>query len=172
MNRITYIIIFIAFSLLCSCSVTKQVPDNDALYTGADINLKRADKDVKLNKKDTKDELQSLLRPQPNKSILGIKFKLMIYNMVDTPKKSSGLKYWLKYKVGEPPVLASSVNLEKNRAILQNRLENKGYFKTQVTVDTTVRHKKMKATYSSVVQQRYLIRNVSFQLVFSSLLSY
>ena len=98
MNRITYIIIFIAFSLLCSCSVTKQVPDNDALYTGADINLKRADKDVKLNKKDTKDELQSLLRPQPNKSILGIKFKLMIYNMVDTPKKSSGLKYWLKYK--------------------------------------------------------------------------
>ncbi|MEP6845478.1 MAG: BamA/TamA family outer membrane protein, partial [Panacibacter sp.] len=155
------LIIFFLFSLV-ACSVTKQVPENDALYTGANIKLKRATDSSRFNKKLLTEELDDLVRPAPNKSLLGVKFKLMIFNMVDTPSKKSGFKYWLKYKVGEPPVLASSVNLEKNRAIIQNRLENRGYFKTEVTVDTAIKNKKMAATYSAAVEQRYLIRNVEY----------
>ena len=158
--RLYYISILFFLIALSSCSVTKQIPDNDALYTGSKIKLKRANDSVRFDKKDLTEELEALVRPAPNKKILGIRFKLMIYNMVDTPKKDHGLKHWLKYKVGEPPVLASSVNLEKNRAIMENRLENRGFFKTQVTVDTTIKHKKMEATFSSDVQQRYMIRNV------------
>jgi hypothetical protein len=122
-----------------ACSVTKQIPANDALYTGAHVNLKRANDSVHFNKKDLSEEMEALVRPAPNKSFLGIRFKLMIFNMIDTPKKNKGLFYWLKYKVGEPPVLASSVNLEKNRQVLQNRFENRGFFKTEVTVDTTIK---------------------------------
>lgn len=146
---------------LSACSVTKQLPENDALYTGSEIKLKPANDSVKLNKKILTEELDELVRPEPNSSILGLRIKLMIFNMVDTPKKSSGLWYWLKYKVGEPPVLASSVNLEKNRTIMQNRLENRGFFKTEVTADTVIKHKKMQVTYAADVQQRYVIRKIN-----------
>lgn len=160
MIRLQNILIILLLLSVCSCSVTKQVPDNDALYIGSKVELKPANDTVKFKKKDLQDELNELVRPAPNKSFLGIKFKLMIYNMVDTPKKDHGLWYWLKYKVGEPPVLASSVNLEKNRSIIQNRLENRGFFRTEVTVDTTIKHKKMESVYAADVQQRYTIRKV------------
>jgi len=162
MKHCLYIILAFCIGLISSCSTTKQVPANDALYTGAKIEIKPVDKTAKVKKGNTKSELESLLRPAPNKSFLGIPFKLLIYNMIDTPKKNKGLQYWLKYKVGEPPVLASSVNLEKNSAILQNRLENNGYFHSDVTFDTSIKHKKMKATYKVAIQQQYTIRNVFF----------
>lgn len=146
---------------LAACSVTRQLPANDALYTGAQIKLKPANDSLKMNKKVLTEELEELVRPEPNSSALGLRFKLMIFNMVDTPRKNSGLWYWLKYKVGEPPVLASSVNLEKNRVIMQNRLENRGFFKTEVTADTVIKNKKMEVTYTATVEQRYVIRKVN-----------
>jgi len=97
MKHCLYIILAFCIGLISSCSSTKQVPANDALYTGAKIEIKPVDKTAKVKKSDTKSELQSLLRPAPNKTFLGIPFKLLIYNMVDTPKKNKGLKYWLKY---------------------------------------------------------------------------
>ncbi|CAN5414820.1 BamA/TamA family outer membrane protein [soil metagenome] len=154
-----WVIIFLCS--LAACSVTKQLPENDALYTGSAIKLKPANDSVKMNKKILTEELEALVRPEPNSSILGLRLKLMIFNMVDTPKKNSGLWYWLKYKVGEPPILASSVNFEKNRTIMQNRLENRGFFKTEVTADTVIKHKKMEVTYAADVQQRYLIRKIN-----------
>lgn len=160
MSRSHYIWLIFFLCITQACSVTKQLPANDALYTGADVKLKRANDSVRFNKKNLSEEMESLVRPAPNKSFLGMRIKLMIFNMIDTPRKNKGLGYWLKYKVGEPPVLASSVNLEKNRQVLQNRLENKGFFKTEVTVDTTIKKKKMSVTYAADVQQRYTIRNV------------
>lgn len=161
MIRLQNIWLIIFLCSLAACSVTKQLPENDALYTGSKIKLKPANDSVKMNKKILTEELEELIRPEPNSSILGLRLKLMIFNMVDTPKKNSGLWYWLKYKVGEPPVLASSVNIEKNRLIMQNRLENRGFFKTEVTADTVIRHKKMEVTYAADLAQRYVIRNVN-----------
>ena len=162
LNRLLYIIMAPAIFFFSACSITQQVPGNDALYTGAEIKLQPADKNMHLNIKDAKAELGKLLRPQPNSKFLGIRLKLRIYNMVDTPKRNRGITHWLKYKAGEPPVLASEVNPEKNRAIPQNRLENIGFFHTVVRVDTTVKNKKMAAVYSAVVQKRYVVRNIFF----------
>ncbi len=145
-----------------SCSVTKSIPPNDALYTGSDVKLRSIKDSSKVKEKTLQGELESLVRPAPNKSFLGIPFKLMIFNMVDTPKANKGLKYWLKYKVGEPPVLASSVNLEKNRQIMENRLENNGYFHSEATVDSTVKNKKMHATYVALLTKQYKIKNTYF----------
>ncbi|HRI21740.1 MAG TPA: hypothetical protein PLA68_12340, partial [Panacibacter sp.] len=117
----------IFMTLACSCSITKNIPENDALYAGAAIKLKPANDTVQFNSKDLKEELDALLRPNPNASFLGVKYKLLIYNLAGTPT-GKGLRYWIKTKLGEPPVLGSSVNLEKNRGILENRFENRGYF--------------------------------------------
>ena len=145
---------------LFACSVTKQIPPGDALYTGSKIKFEKGSDSARFNSKNLDEELSALIRPTPNKSFLGLRFKLMIFNMVDTPRKDHGLKHWLKYKVGEPPVLASSVNLQKNSLIMQNRLENRGFFASEVTADTTIKNKKMEATFTASVHQQYKIRNV------------
>jgi len=82
--------------------------------------------------------------------------------MVDTPSKNKGFKYWLKYKVGEPPVIATQTALEKNREIFQNRLENRGYFHDTVTLDTNIKNQKLQAKYIAYIGTQYKIRKVTF----------
>ncbi|MEP7319750.1 MAG: BamA/TamA family outer membrane protein [Panacibacter sp.] len=158
MIDIKYILGLLFVLFACSCSVTKNIPENDALYTGSTIKLKPANDSIKFNSKELKEELDLLLRPKPNASILG-----MIYNFAGTPT-GHGLRYWLKNKVGEPPVLGSSVNLNKNRQILENRLENHGYFRSEVTADTSVKKKQLKVTYTASVNPQYKIRTVKYEV--------
>ncbi|MCW3107156.1 MAG: surface antigen, partial [Segetibacter sp.] len=66
--------------LNAGCNITKNVPAGDALYTGATIKLTNSSAGTRQNKV-LKSDLQGLLRPKPNSSILGIKFKLGLYNM-------------------------------------------------------------------------------------------
>ncbi len=146
-------------SLLTACNVTRRLPAGEKLYTGATVKIE----DKELKKKGRKaiaTDLKSFIRPKPNKSILGIYYKLWIYQVAGTPKKEKGIRNWLRNKVGEPPVLASSVNLERNVKLITNRLENKGYFQAQATGDTIPKRKKVKAVYTAKPGPRYTIRKV------------
>ncbi|MBX2922715.1 MAG: BamA/TamA family outer membrane protein [Chitinophagaceae bacterium] len=142
-----------------ACSTTRSVPAGDALYTGASVDIE--DKAAtKKERKRLETELSELARPLPNKKILGIPFKLMIYNMAGNPKREKSLSGWLKYKVGEPPVLLSKVSLDYNTKVLQSTLENQGYFKSSTLADTTVKNKKASATYTVTTGVRYTIHSI------------
>ncbi|HVX51547.1 MAG TPA: BamA/TamA family outer membrane protein [Chitinophagaceae bacterium] len=162
--KFVYYILFLAtaFAALNSCSNIKHLARGENLYMGAEIKINSSAKISARRKKDLKDELSALARPKPNAKILGIRFKLTVYNMIDTPQKNKGLKYWLKNKVGEPPVIASMNQLQKNAGIFQNRLENRGYFHDTVTLDTVVKKRKLKAVYTAYIGNAYKIRNVTF----------
>lgn len=150
-----------------SCNVTKNIPPNDALYTGAKIKLEGPDLSGK-RKKELRTELSSLLRPKPNARILGFPFKLWIWNLAGNPKKKNSPAGLLK-KMGEPPVLLSDVRIDRNALILQNHLENTGYFKAAVDGDSTVKNKKASVAYTAATGYQYRIRNVVFQSDSSSL---
>lgn len=157
---LTYWVSFFLFSVMMSaCSTTKNLPAGDALYTGADIEV--TDKEMRSKeKKRIEEETEGLPRPVPNKKILGIRFKLMMYNLAGNPKKETSLLGKLKYKVGEPPILASTVNLDFNSKVIQSTLENQGYFNNTVTADTVVKNKKAHAYYSVQAGKRYVIQSV------------
>lgn len=143
------------------CSNTKYLPEGDLLYTGGTVTVK----DTILNKKDRKaleSELETLLRPKPNKQILGLKPKLWFYNIAGEPKKQKGIRYWLRNKVGEAPVLFSKVDLEYNASVLRNFAENRGYFKTRVSTDSTVKDKRVTAEYIVIPKKQYKIKSVTF----------
>lgn len=148
--------------LFAACSTTRQLPPGQSLYTGAEIKIESSVNISKSKKKDLKEELQSLARPKPNAKVLGIPFKLMVFNAVDTPRKDKGLKHWLKYKIGEPPVIASMTQLQKNAEIFQNRLENRGYFHDTVMLDTTIKNRKLKAYYTAHIATQYTLGKVTF----------
>lgn len=148
------LIIFLA----TGCSTTKKVPADDALYTGASLKLENSKASKKQNKF-LKADLQGLLRPRPNSRLLGVPFKLLIYNMAGD--KNNFINKFLK-KTGEPPVLLSRVNVTKNVDILTNTLENRGFFHAKTVGDTIVKNKKATARYVSNAGVQYKINEVHF----------
>ncbi|SHN13746.1 BamA/TamA family outer membrane protein [Mucilaginibacter sp. OK098] len=159
MARLRYLFIFLAL-FVSACSNTKYLAPGQKLYTGGEIKID--DKDLKKSEVSAlKEDLEGLLRPQPNGSILGLKFKLWVYNKTRTNKRS-GLRHYLNTHIGEPPVLVSSVDMVKNSSILQNRLQNVSYFLAQVNGDTVSKNKTAKAVYTVHAGPSYHYRSIKF----------
>ena len=153
-------VLMVSAMIISSCSTTKYVPKNDRLYLGADV--KMDDKGIKKQeKKSLETDLESVTRPKPNSSILGIRFKLMIYGLRN--EKGKGPGSWLSRKFGEPPVLFSTVKVDFNRDLIANRLENRGYFRATDTTDTAFRgEKKVRLIYHATAGPQYMINSVKF----------
>ncbi|MEP6724584.1 MAG: BamA/TamA family outer membrane protein [Bacteroidota bacterium] len=170
MNRRRCIYIYpVIIFFICSCSNTKYLPAGESLYTGAKVIVKTtgpADKKTK----NIRAELEDLTRPKPNKKILGLRIRLLIYNIAGHPKKETSLRGKLKYKTGEAPVLLSDLSLDRNIKILASNLQNQGFMQAAVTGDTVVKNRRATAVYTAEAGMQYKIKNVAFEKD-SSLLS-
>ena len=154
------VLICITLVLLGSCSNTKHLPANEVLYTGAKLTVEGPKLRHK-QKKELKSNLSALVRPKPNSKILGFRFKLWLWNLAGNPKKKNSPAAWIK-RQGEAPVLLSSVNLTRNQQVLQNTLENSGYFRAEVTGDTIVKNKHAHAEYKATTGIQYTINQTTF----------
>ena len=162
MRKLTRPLLFLLACLVwAACSSTKSLKPGQILYTGAEVKI-NPDSSGKIdNEKQVKTDLEAKTRPRPNKSILGIKFKLGIYNLAGQPKKPKGFRNWLR-RQGEPPVLLNEVKLKYNNDVLSSYLISEGYLQATVTGDTVVKGKKGKAIYTAVTGQRYKINKINF----------
>jgi outer membrane protein insertion porin family len=161
LHRYVYGALLISAGLFfMACNSTKYIPANDALYTGASIQIDSS-KLTHKQKKKLKANLLTLTRPKTNSKILGLRVKLWIYNLSGKPKKKKSIRGWIKEKFGEPPVLASSLDLEHNSKVLQSYLQNKGYFQAVVDGDTIAAHKKTRALYHAQPWDVYTIHSVN-----------
>ncbi len=160
MSITKYLFIFLML-LASACSTTKYLAPGQKLYTGGEVKI--TDKNVtKSEGRTLEDEMEGLLRPKINKKILGLRYKLWIYNKTRTNKRK-GLRHYLNSHLGEPPVLISSVDLDKNSSILSNRLQNEGYFLASVSGDTIgKKDKTAKAVYTIQTGPAYHYRKISF----------
>ncbi len=159
--RFLYLLISIATVLFAACDNTKHLAPGQSLYIGSDVKIKANPSISKSRRKALESDMTSLIRPKPNSKILGIRLKLTLYNSVDTPR-GKGLRYLIKNKLGEPPVIASYSTLDKDRVVMQNRLENRGWFNDTVTLDTIVKHRKFTGVFTAYVHNQYTLRNISF----------
>jgi outer membrane protein insertion porin family len=156
-------VLLVIIVFLCACNTTKFVPSGDALYTGASVKVS----DSTLSKKQKNkvaDLTEHLPRPLPNSKFLGIPFKLFFYNLAGNPQKSNGFLRKFFRKIGQPPVLLSSVNIDYNSKVLENYLENIGYFHAEASGDTTVKRRRARATYTLTPGPYYTIQNITYQL--------
>jgi len=82
------LILFICIvTIVASCSNTKNLGPNQNLFIGSKEKIKSADKIHSSQRKSLEADMHTLVRPQPNASVLGVRFKLSVYNMVKEPKK-------------------------------------------------------------------------------------
>lgn len=151
-----FIVVFIV-----SCSGTRSLPEGELLYVGAKVKVE----DTAISKKQRKElqsQLSDLVRPKPNKTFLGMRPKLFFHNLAGEVTKEKGFWHWLKFTVGEPPVLFSQVDMEYNKSVLQNFSENNGYFNTKTEADSTKSGKKAKVKYVVKPGKQYKIKSVQF----------
>lgn len=152
----------LALIVLASCITTSKLKPGQYLYTGAEIKI-NIDSSKKIdNQKEVKNILESKTRPRPNKSLLGVKWKLLIYNLAPDTVKPKGIGNWLKNKIGEKPVLLSEVKIKYNNDVLKSYLISQGYLQAEVTGDTVIKGKKGKAIYIANTGIRYKINSISF----------
>lgn len=156
-----YIILLFSVSLLLGCSGTSKIPEGDLLYVGHTISVKKGTAPKKVRNK-IKSELDDLIRPMPNKSFFGMRPSIFFYNLAGEVKKEKGFRYWLKYKLGAEPVLMSKVDLGYNQKVIQNYVENKGFFNANTIADSTKSGKKAKANYEVELNNQYKIKSVVF----------
>ncbi|PAW93421.1 hypothetical protein CKK33_07925 [Mucilaginibacter sp. MD40] len=155
-KRIIYFI-FLAV-VLNACSTTKYLPAGQKLYTGGDVKIN--DKNIpKSEAKALRSELKTYIRPKPNSSLLGMRIKLWLY--YKTKSRSNFIQRFLS-KYGEPPVLVSQVDLQKNSDVMQNRLQNISYFQATVSGDTIGKKKTAKTVFTALPGPSYTIRNLTF----------
>ena len=151
------LVFFLVISV--SCSNMKYLPEGEKLYTGAEVKLVTTEK---INDTGSlKKEAESVLRPKPNSKIVGLRVKLWLYNIAGTPK-GKGIRYWLKNKVGEPPVLLSEAKPEQVSDLIDARLFNNGVFR--VVTDYKIKDSgyKSKIVYNSHIHRPYEIAEVAW----------
>ena len=95
------------------------------MYTGAKIEIE-SDSNVD-NLAELKTELNSVLRPEPNSKFLGMHPGLFFHYKMQK-EKPGFINRWLYKQIGEKPVYQSNVSTFEVEDILENRLENKGFF--------------------------------------------
>ena len=159
MRQVLFLGLIISIFIATGCSTAKSVPANDKLYTGATVTVSGV-KNTR-ERKTLKEDLQGLTRPKPNTKLLGVRYKLAFYNLFYKAKPKSFFGK-IRDKWGEPPVLASQADLQKNVQILQNHLENKGYFRAEVSGDTSAGKRRVAAKYPAKAGEQYKINAIHF----------
>ncbi len=145
--------------MVYSCSITKYIPEDEKLYTGAKIEIE-ADSTVQ-DTKDLKTELETVLRPEPNSKFLGM--YLGLYYYYKSQKENPGfINRWLNKKIGEKPIYQSDVEPFEVEEILRNRLENKGFFYSSASSTIVEGDTKASVNYNINVAQPY--KMASYQL--------
>lgn len=155
-------VLFLLFLLLAAsaCNVTKHLPKGETLYAGSKVKVTGTEK--KKEASALQGELLLLVRPKPNTSLLGIRYKLYFYYLGGGDSSKGFIKKFIRNNLGEPPVYASQVNVEKNRAVLENHLQNKGYFHASVSGDTVTKKRLTTVKFDAMSGPQYKIRNVSW----------
>ena len=122
----------LAALFLGSCTGLRDSTEERPLYTGFEIQWT----DVpEYDGGGAKRELEELVTPSANGSILGRRPRVALHNMIKEPDKKKGWRHWLKYKVGAEPVYLDRIPGSDINKALVNRLNNRGHFEARSTFE-------------------------------------
>lgn len=159
---------FLSIVLLASCSMTKDIPEDDQLFTGLE-KIVYQDAEESDNLIETQEELEAALATVPNGSLFGSSYHrvpfswgVTVWNKYST--KDSGFAKWMTKTFGKQPVLMSWVNPELRSSVAQAVLRNHGYFNGRVTyeVHTQKNPKEAKIQYVVTPGHLYTIDSVGY----------
>lgn len=135
-NSLLYIVTAL---LLVSCSMTKEIPDDDQLFTGL-TKITYQDYEANDNFIQTQQEVEAALATAPNGAIFGSSYyrvpfswNVSVWNKYHD--KDTPFARWMTKSFGKQPVLMSWVNPALRSSVAQSVLRNHGYFSGYVNYD-------------------------------------
>ena len=171
LSRIKYIALVLC---LVSCSMTKNIPDDEQLFTGLtkiayDDEKEYANEAYDTHLENTKLEVEAALATQPNGSLFGRSYitvpwswHLWVYNKYSG--KNSAFAKWMTKTFGKAPVLMSNVNPTLRSSVARSVLRNNGYFRGDVTYELVPQKnpKKCKIGYTIHLDSLFTLDSVSY----------
>lgn len=160
------IIYIVACLVLAGCSTTKRLGKDDILYTGLK-GVKITTPDNMKFPREVESSLTEAVSVKPNNSLLGspsIRYPfplgLWVYNNWPNPPK--GIKHWIYEKLATAPVLVSDVRPEVRVHMLDQILDNNGYFSGTSSFELVQKKNKKKASilYKVNVGKPYIIDSI------------
>lgn len=159
-KRLSHIFILIigCWMALSSCSSTKFVPDNALLLDEVKVRIN----DTTGTFTDT--DMLSFVRHRPNNKFFSIaKLRLGVYNI----SGHDSTRWWNKWvrRLGEPPVIFDSISARTDEEQLQRALNNAGFLKASVSLDSFPDHhsRKIKLEYKIDPGSPHIIRSISYE---------
>ncbi len=145
-----------------SCSVKKFIPEDEYLYRGAKI--KFIDTSLQKNYKEVKAETEAVLYPEPNSKFLGM-YPGLYFHYKAQRENPGFLNKFFNKKIGEEPVYFSDVELSETEELINNRLENRGFFfnliESNSTIDSSA--KIAKANYQITLKKPYVLETYQLE---------
>lgn len=172
--RLPFAVYYLSLSialLLCasSCSTTRQIPDDEYLYTG----LKNTDYEAYVPGEhfdETRSEVDAALATAPNGSLFGsshyrtpFPVGLWIWNWANG---SHGVfKKWMNRSFGKEPVLISKVNPALRASVAKSVLRKNGYLHASVSYEEVPQKnpKKMKLHYTVRMDSLFTVDTMSYE---------
>ncbi len=159
-RTIIYLILLITIASSFSCNGTKHLSTGEKLYTGAEIELEPDDAMTRREKRNAKSNVKSAIRPEPNKTFLGMRPKLWMYMAAGESPKGK-FKKWLRRR-GEAPVLMSDVKPSAASEIVDANLFNSGIFNASTQFRIDDRKNTSKVIYTSRVHKPYTFSDLKY----------
>lgn len=157
-----FIVPFVLFLYMTSCSPTKYVPEGESLLNANHISVNK--EGIK------KSDLVPYIKQSPNKQIFGARFYLGLYNLSNI-KKDKWPHNWLR-NIGEAPVIFDETAVKKTRDQIKSYVFSKGYFDADVTDTVKTARKKSDVYYNVNLHPPYTIRNLTYEIADSNIKKY
>lgn len=134
-----------------SCSTTSKLAPGEILYTGVKAVDIAKSPDGKAVPADVADAINQAVAVKPNNPLLGsVKYRspfpvgLWVYNHVSD--SSTGFKGWLYRHFAKTPILVSTVRPEVRTQMIDEVLDNNGYFRGSASYSLAQKKNKKKAS--------------------------
>jgi len=155
-----YLVIWVGLVFIAAgCNVKKYIPKDEFLYTGAELKVDRPSGIQ--DWKPVEQELEGLFRPQPNSKFLGMYIGLWAH-FKGSKEKPGFINRYLKDKIGEEPVYLKNVNIPQTESLILNRLENNGFFYSQVISQVNRGSYKAEVKYEVDISKPYTVMDFSY----------
>ena len=168
-HSIIFFVILSGLMLMSSCSTTKRLAEDETLYTGVKKLIVEMPADTVTFPSSVNSEIKKAINVAPNNCLISPSVRypfplgLWVYNNWNPDAK--GLKGWLYKKLVKEPVLISDVRPEVRVRMIDEILDNNGYFRG--SADFTLNYdkknpKKATITYEVKPGNYYPIDTIEF----------